>query len=98
MSHTGRLGRLRCQFVSGGNLRAGVDEEEFVDTFQRRLEVLGTAEIANEYIDSSTETRTCPLGLADENAWPFAAFEQIVDDLRPYVSRRPCNEVDHGIS
>src|SRR5271170_6224835 len=95
VAHACGPGRFCGQLVQNGNLRPGVDEEQLVDSFKGQAQACGFSKIANQDVDTMTKERLRLLGVAHENTRPVAALEQMVDDLRPYISRRSCDEVCH---
>jgi hypothetical protein len=75
MPYAGSLGTLRCYFISHGDLRTGIDEEELVDSGKCWLQGPGICEITDKDLDAIAETRPRFLRVAHKDSRPVAMLK-----------------------
>jgi hypothetical protein len=75
MLHARSLGGFRGRFITHRDLRANIDEQEYVDSIQRSCQFSGIAEITDEDIDTIAETGVCLCGVANKDAGPLVALD-----------------------
>src|SRR5271170_612861 len=95
MLYAGGFGGVRRDFVSRWNLGAAVDEEESIDSFERRPQRRLVGEIADGNIDAFAETGAGFVLVPYEDSRPFAILNQTLHNLGADVTRRAGYEIDH---
>src|ERR1700678_2053177 len=82
MLDAGSFGGVCGALVEDSEFGSGIDEKHREGAAQSRLHCRGIGEVAEEYIDLVTVTRSRFLCIANENSRPVAEFHQAIDHQR----------------